>query len=97
MSSNLFDLSGKTALITGATHGLGLAMAVGLAEAGARIIINGHTPSKLDKVIRDLHGNGINASGYLFDITNSEVNALLAKVFLFVFKSWILRRDVLSF
>jgi gluconate 5-dehydrogenase len=72
MSSNLFDLSGKTALITGATRGLGLAMATGLAGAGARIIINGHTPSKLDKVIDDLKRDGIPAAGYLFDITNEE-------------------------
>ena len=72
MSANLFDLSGKTALITGATHGLGLAMAIGLAEAGARIIINGHTPLKLDKVMNDLQAKGISAAGYLFDITDEK-------------------------
>lgn len=81
MPLNLFDLTGKTALITGATHGLGLAMAEGLAEAGARIIINGHTPSKLDKVIRGLKGKDISATGYLFDITDEgEVERKITEI-----------------
>ena len=43
MSTALFDLSGKVALVTGATHGLGMAMAMGLGEAGATLVINGHS------------------------------------------------------
>ena len=43
---NLFYLKGKRALITGGTHGLGLAMAEGLAMAGAELVITGTTPVK---------------------------------------------------
>uniref|UniRef100_UPI00403802BE SDR family NAD(P)-dependent oxidoreductase n=1 Tax=Algoriphagus halophilus TaxID=226505 RepID=UPI00403802BE len=41
-----FDLKGKIALVTGATHGLGMAMAKALALSGAKLVVNGHTPSK---------------------------------------------------
>ena len=47
----LFDLSGKRALITGGTHGLGMAMAKGLGHAGAELIINGHSPERLEKAV----------------------------------------------
>ena len=40
MTTHLFDLTGKTALVTGAAQGLGLAMAIGLAQAGARVVLN---------------------------------------------------------
>ena len=40
MSIKLLDLTGKTALVTGGTHGLGMAIATGLAQAGAKIVIN---------------------------------------------------------
>ncbi len=43
MSTGLFDLSGKVALVTGATHGLGMAMAMGLGEAGATVVVNEHS------------------------------------------------------
>ena len=43
-----FDLSGKTALVTGAGSGLGFAMAQGLAEAGARVVLNGRNVAKLE-------------------------------------------------
>ena len=42
MSTSLFDLNGKIALVTGATHGLGMAMARGIGRAGAKVIINGN-------------------------------------------------------
>ena len=48
---NLFNLKGKTALITGGTHGLGMAMAEALAKAGAQLVITGTTPSKMDDAI----------------------------------------------
>ena len=50
MSTELFDLTGKNALITGGTHGIGMALAVGLAEAGATIIINDIFAEKLEEV-----------------------------------------------
>ena len=40
--TDLFDIKGKVALITGSTHGLGMAMAKGLGEAGATIVVNGN-------------------------------------------------------
>ncbi|CAN5528919.1 gluconate 5-dehydrogenase [soil metagenome] len=70
MSLSLFDLSGKRALITGATHGLGMSMATGLAKAGAQIIINDLLQERLDNAIAEYAANGINAVGYLFDVTD---------------------------
>ena len=43
MCKSLFDLTGKVALVTGATHGLGMAMAKGIGKAGARVVINGNS------------------------------------------------------
>lgn len=68
----LFDLSGKRALITGGTHGLGMAIAAGLAQAGADLIINGHTPEKMDQALAWYKDQGFNAHGYLFDVTDNE-------------------------
>ena len=72
MITDLFDLSGKTALITGGTHGIGLAMAKALAHAGADIILNGHTPERLKNAITSCKAEGIEVIGYLFDITNEK-------------------------
>lgn len=70
MSLSLFDLTGKIALITGATHGLGMSMATGLAKAGAQIIINDICQEKLDSAIKEYASNGITAKGYTFDVTD---------------------------
>lgn len=67
---NLFDLKGKRALITGGTHGLGLAMAEGLASAGAELVITGTTPSKMEQALAYYNSKGYKAYGYLFDVTN---------------------------
>jgi gluconate 5-dehydrogenase len=67
---NLFDLTYKTALITGGTHGLGLAMAEALAQAGAQLIITGTTPSKMEEALAYYHSKGYAARGYLFDVTD---------------------------
>ncbi|HEX9601578.1 MAG TPA: gluconate 5-dehydrogenase [Mariniflexile sp.] len=71
---DLFNLKEKRALITGGTHGLGMAMAEGLASAGAELIITGTTPSKMEDALNYYKGKGYKASGYLFDVTN-EVDA----------------------
>ncbi len=71
MSIQLFDLSGKVALITGGTHGLGMAMAMGLGKAGATLVINGaSSQDKLDNAVAQYKAEGLNAFGYLFDVTN---------------------------
>ena len=72
---NLFDLTGKRALITGGTHGLGMAMAEGLAQAGAELVITGTTPSKMEDALHYYSSKGYKASGYLFDVTNEKAAA----------------------
>lgn len=67
---NLFDLTHKTALITGGTHGLGMAMAEALAQAGAQLVITGTTPSKMEEALAYYHAKGYAAHGYLFDVTD---------------------------
>jgi gluconate 5-dehydrogenase len=81
MSIKLFDLSGKTALITGATHGLGMAIASGLAKAGARIIVNDISPDKLKEAKEMYAKNGIEAAVYQMNVTNeSEVDAMIPMI-----------------
>ena len=72
MTLSLFDLTGKRALVTGATHGLGMAIANGLASAGAEIIVNDIDKGKLDNAIKEYIANGVKAHGYLFDVTNEK-------------------------
>lgn len=72
MNMKLFDLTGKRALITGGTHGLGMAMAKGLGEAGASLIINGHSPERLEKALKEYLNAGIKADGHLFDVTDER-------------------------
>ena len=81
MSLSLFDLTGKRALVTGATHGLGMSMATGLAKAGAQIIVNDLSQEKLDAAIKDYAANGVDAKGYLFDVTDEPaVKAAIEKI-----------------
>jgi len=68
----LFDLSGKTAFVSGATHGLGMAMATGLAEAGASIIISSTSSEKLNQALANYKSKGFDASGVVLDVTNDE-------------------------
>ncbi len=70
--NSLFNLTGKRALITGGTHGLGMAMAKGLAQAGAELIINGHSPEKMQAALAQYESKGYRATGYLFDVTNDK-------------------------
>ncbi|MEC9195835.1 MAG: gluconate 5-dehydrogenase [Bacteroidota bacterium] len=73
MSTSLFDLTGKVALITGATHGLGMAMAKGIGKAGAMVIINGNSSQeKIDNAVATFKAEGIQAFGYRFDVTSEE-------------------------
>ena len=78
---NLFDLTGKVALITGGTHGLGMAIAKGLAKAGATIIINDIFEEKLKNAVGEYAQDGIKAHAYLFDVTReAEVIENLARI-----------------
>ncbi len=72
MTHKLFDLSGKTALITGGTHGLGMAIAKGLAGAGATIVFNDREGKKIEDALVLYREAGIDAKGYIFDVTNEK-------------------------
>lgn len=71
MSTALFDLTGRTALVTGSGQGVGLAIAQGLAAAGARVILNGRTPEKLERAAADLRAGGADAFTAVFDVTDA--------------------------
>ncbi|GAB7255915.1 gluconate 5-dehydrogenase [uncultured Polaribacter sp.] len=71
MSQTLFDITGKVALVTGSTHGLGMSMAMGLGKAGATIVVNGNSSQeKIDTAIALYREAGINAVGYKFNVTD---------------------------
>ena len=69
---DLFSLEGEVALVTGGTHGLGMAVATALAEAGATLVINGHSADRLEKALEIYRDKGIGAKGYLFDVTDER-------------------------
>ncbi|MEU9979106.1 MULTISPECIES: SDR family oxidoreductase [unclassified Streptomyces] len=67
-----FALGGRTALVTGSVRGPGLEMARGLAEAGARVVLNGRDPAALETVAGRLRDEGLDAVGSAFDVTDRE-------------------------
>lgn len=70
MIEQLFSLAGKVALVTGATHGLGMSMAVALAKAGAILVINDISKEKLESALQEYKSMGITVHGFVFDVTN---------------------------
>ena len=68
----LFDLTGKRALVTGSSRGIGLALARGLGEAGAALVLNGRAAGALDRTVTELQGQGLAAAGYAFDVTDGD-------------------------
>ena len=82
MSQELFNIKGKVALVTGSTHGLGMAMAMGLGKAGATIVVNGNSSQeKIDKAVADYKKEGINAVGYKFNVAKeSDVIEAIKKI-----------------
>lgn len=67
---SLFDLTGRMALITGSTRGIGFALAQGLAEAGAAVIINSRQQDAVTKAVSKLQALGLNARGAVFDVAD---------------------------
>ena len=82
MSHSLFDLTGKVAVVTGATHGLGMAMAKGLGTAGAKLVINGHSSQeKIDAAVAEYRAVGFEAYGYRFNVTDEmQVESAVEKI-----------------
>lgn len=72
MSHSLFDLTGRLALVTGATSGIGLALARGLAEAGAAVVVNGRDEGRIAAVVEGLGADGLTAHGARFDVTRAD-------------------------
>jgi gluconate 5-dehydrogenase len=70
MSGSPFDLSGRCALITGSSRGIGLVIARGLARAGARVVLNGRDPDRLAAAARQLADEGAQADVAGFDVTD---------------------------
>ncbi len=81
MNMNVFSLEGKIAWVTGASYGIGFAIAEALADAGARIVFNDINQELVDKGVAAYAAKGITAYGYVCDVTNEEaVRALVAQV-----------------
>ena len=78
----MFDLTGKIALVTGATGGLGMAMAQGLGAAGAKLVINGSSSQeKIDEAVAVYRAAGCDASGYRFNVTDeAEVESAVGQI-----------------
>ncbi|MDQ4139689.1 MAG: SDR family NAD(P)-dependent oxidoreductase, partial [Bacteroidota bacterium] len=74
-----FDLSGKAAIITGGSKGLGLAMAAGLASAGANVMLVNRNAEEGASAAKELREDfGINAISYSADITNQDQTEAMA-------------------
>ena len=76
-----FSLKGKVALITGASYGIGLAIATAYSEAGATIVFNDIKQELVDRGIAAYAEKGIKAHGYVCDVTNEgQVDAMVAQI-----------------
>jgi gluconate 5-dehydrogenase len=76
-----FSLKGKIALVTGASYGIGFAIAVGFAGAGATVVFNDINRELVDKGVKAYQDAGIKACGFVCDVTDEDaVNALVARI-----------------
>lgn len=71
----MFDLTGKVALVTGASRGLGWAMSQSLAAAGAHVILNARDPAALEGRVKELQGRGLKGEAAAFDVTDHAAGA----------------------
>mgnify|MGYP000236460758 CR=1 FL=1 len=77
----MFSLNGKIALVTGASYGIGYAIAKGFANAGATIVFNDINQELVDKGLTAYKADGIDAKGYVCDVTDEKaVNDFIAKI-----------------
>ena len=78
---SMFSLEGKVALVTGASYGIGFAMAAGFARAGATVVFNDIRQELVDKGLAAYAELGITAHGYVCDVTDeAAVNAMVARI-----------------
>ena len=78
---NQFSLNGKIALVTGAAHGIGFAIASALAKAGAKVVFNDLEQKLVDTGVAAYKALGIDVKGYVCDVTDEEqVNAMIAGI-----------------
>ncbi len=75
MTFPLFDLTGRRALVTGSSQGIGLALAAGLAAHGAKVVLNGRDVTKLDAAAEHLSARGYAVGRAPFDVTDPEAAA----------------------
>ena len=77
--NNMFDLTGKVALVTGASYGIGFAIATALSDAGATIVFNDLRQDLVDKGLAAYAEKGIKAHGYVCDVTDEDAVQALVK------------------
>jgi gluconate 5-dehydrogenase len=81
VSLDLFDLTGRTALVTGSSRGIGLTIARGLARAGARVVLNGRDAERLTAAAGELRDDGLNVEIAAFDVTDEPaVDTAVARI-----------------
>ncbi len=71
MQGNSFDLTGRRALVTGSSRGIGLVMAGALGRAGAHVVLNGRSEVAVAAACAELAAAGLSASAAIFDVTNA--------------------------
>ena len=69
---DLFDLTGRTALVTGSSMGIGYALARGLAQAGARVVLNARDGGRLAEAAEALRAEGVQVDTLIFDVTDAR-------------------------
>ncbi|MBQ9756531.1 MAG: gluconate 5-dehydrogenase [Clostridia bacterium] len=69
---DIFSLKGKVALVTGASHGIGFAMAKALYKAGATVVFNSSNPTSMQRGLESYQKEGVNAYGFVCDVTDEK-------------------------